>query len=119
LKDKNYDYTTSSNEKLNELIDAAKREGYYKLAQAEIDTLKDKFKADKSKDLELFKKEIKNLLREEICGRYYYQKGSLIANLKDDAQLDKAIEVLMKPGAVSSILNGTYENGNIKLALDK
>jgi carboxyl-terminal processing protease len=117
LKDKKYDYTTSSNEKLNELIEAAKNEGYYSLAQSEIDVLHEKFKADKNKDLELFKNEIKNLIREEIIGRYYFQKGSLISNLRDDIQLDKAIEILKSQETITSILHGTYANGEIKLAL--
>jgi carboxyl-terminal processing protease len=117
LKDKKYDYTSSSNEKLNDLIEAAKNEGYYSLAQSEIDALREKFKADKNKDLELFKNEIINLLREEIIGRYYFQKGSIIANLKDDVQLDKAVEILKNQETVTSILHGTYANGEIKLAL--
>jgi carboxyl-terminal processing protease len=119
LKDKDYDYTTLSNEKLNDLIEASKGEGYYTLAQSEIESLREKFKADKSKDLQLFKKEIKNLLREEIVGRYYYQKGSLISNLRNDIQLDKAVEILKNPETVASILHGVYEGGEIKLALGK
>jgi len=119
LKGKNYDYTTLSNNKLNELIDASKNEGYFNLAQSEIEVLREKFKANKNKDLELFKSEIKNLLREEIIGRYYFQKGSIVSNLKDDKQLDKAIEVIKNPETVNSILRGTFNEGEIKLALVK
>jgi carboxyl-terminal processing protease len=58
-------------------------------------------------------------LRDEIVSRYYYQKGRIIANLKDDPQLNKAVELLKEPSTISSILHGTYEFGDIKLALDR
>lgn len=119
LKDKEFDYSTSSNEKLNELIETAKSEGYYSVSKNEIEALRTKLVADKNKDLELFSNEIKDLLRDEIVGRYYYQKGSLISNLKNDPQLEKAKEMLKNPTAVYSILHGTYAEGEIKLALDK
>ena len=65
-----------------------------------------------------FKDEIKDLLRDEIVGRYYYQAGRIQSTIRDDAQLDKAIEILKEPGAVSSVLHGTYDTGEIKLAMD-
>jgi len=119
LKDKKFDYSTSSNEKLDELIETAKSEGYYNVSKNEIEALRAKLLADKNKDLELFSNEIKDLLRDEIVGRYYYQKGSLISNLRNDPQLEKAKEMLKNPTVVYSILHGTYAEGEIKLALDK
>lgn len=119
LKTKKFEYVTSSNEKLDELIETAKSEGYYAVAQTEINALRDKLKADINKDLILFKDELKKLLAEEIVSRYYYQTGSIICSLKKDVQLEKAIEVLKKPEVVSSILHGTYLDGEIKLALQK
>jgi carboxyl-terminal processing protease len=119
LKNKNFSYETSSNEKLNELVEVSKSEGYYNVAKGEIDALRDKLKADKNKDLELFKPEIKRLLLDEIVTRYYYQQGGIISGLRDDIQLERAIEILGQPNVVSSILHGTYADGEIKLALEK
>jgi carboxyl-terminal processing protease len=119
IKDKKFDYNTSSYEKLNDLIESTKREGYYTIAKDEISSLEEKLRSDKDKDLKIFSSEIKELLIDEIISRYYFQKGRIIANLRDDQQLDKAIDLLKKPGAVSSILHGTYTDGEIKLALDK
>jgi carboxyl-terminal processing protease len=119
LKSKKFDYATTSNEKLDELIESAKSEGYYNIAKNEIDALREKLKADKNKDLELFKSEIKTILRDDIISRYYYQKGSIISSLRNDSQLDKAIELLKKPETISLILHGTYAEGEIKLALEK
>ena len=38
--------------------------------------------------------EVKKLMAAEIVKRYYYQKGELQENLKDDEVLEKALEVL-------------------------
>ena len=119
LKDKVFDYNTLSNDKLDELIAISKREGYYDIAEDEIAALRNKLDADIDKDLKIFRDEISELLRDEIVSRYYYQKGRIIANLKDDPQLNKAVELLKEPSTISSILHGTYEFGDIKLALDR
>ncbi len=119
LKDKVFDYNTLSNDKLDELIAISKQEGYYDIAKAEIAALRNKLDADVEKDLKIFHDEIAELLSDEIISRYYYQKGRIIANLRDDPQLNKAVELLKEPGTISSILHGTYEFGDIKLALDR
>jgi carboxyl-terminal processing protease len=59
--------------KLGELMKAAREERYYELARTEFDSLELKLTVDKEKDLETFKDEIKQMLREEIISRYYYQ----------------------------------------------
>jgi carboxyl-terminal processing protease len=117
LKGKSFDYNTLSNDKLDDLIATAKREGYYSIAKNEIEALRIKLSADKNNDLSIFSKEIKDLLSDEIISRYYYQTGRIIHSLKDDQQLDMAIKTLKEAGAVSSILHGTYPEGDIKLAI--
>lgn len=119
LEDKIFDYNTQSNDKLDEIVNITKQEGYYRMAKDEIDALREKLRADKNKDLLAFSDEIKELLRDEIVSRYYYQRGRIISGLKNDVQLDKAIELLKTPTTVSSILMGVSSEGDIKLALDK
>ncbi len=118
LQDKEFDYNTLSNDKLDELINTTKREGYYTIAKTEIEALRELLNADKDKDLLTFKNEIKDLLRDEIISRYYYQRGRIISSLQNDKQLETTIELLKEKGAVSSILHGIYEKGDIKLALE-
>ena len=84
-----------------------------------IEALRKKLDADNEQDLMTFRDEIEELLRDEIISRYFYQKGRIIASLKNDEQLEKALELLKEPGAISSILYGTYEFSDIKLALDR
>lgn len=119
LKDKEYNYNTRSNDKLDELTKISKQEGYYRISKDEIEALREKLSADKGKDLLAFSDEIKDILRDEIVSRYYYQKGRIISGLKNDSQLEKAIEILKEPEIVNSILHGVSKEGEIKLALDK
>lgn len=118
LENKDFDYNTQSNDKLDELIKISKREGYYRISKDEIEALREKLSADKNKDLLAFSDEIRELLKDEIVSRYYYQKGRIISGLKNDPQLEKAIELLNEPVTVSSILQGVSKEGDIKLALD-
>jgi carboxyl-terminal processing protease len=119
LIDKEFDYNSMSTDELDNLVKITQREGYYKIAEKEIMALREKLSADKQKDLQTFRNEISDILREEIVSRYYYQQGRIIAGLNSDPQLEKAVELLKDPSAVSAILRGTYEEGEIKLALEK
>ncbi|MEA3317425.1 MAG: S41 family peptidase [Bacteroidota bacterium] len=94
LKDKDFDYETASEKKLDELIKISKKEKYYNLSKISLDSLKKQLSHDKYKDLEVFKEEIKQILEEEIVGRYYYTEGIVQTSLERDKQFFKAIEVL-------------------------
>jgi len=104
LKDKNYDYTTESDDKLEELIKTAKEEKYFESASDEFNALKVKLAHDKEKDLQTFSSEIRLLLYEEIASRYFYQKGRIQASLDYDRDIEKAVEVLKNPKQYSSLL---------------
>jgi len=114
LSGKDFEYKTKTEETLNKLIETAKKEKYYSLAENEIKQLKEKLAHDKNKDLVTFRKEISHLLTEEIVTRYYYQKGKIQASLKDDNELNKALEVLDKKSDYSLVLAGKLGDLNKK-----
>ena len=58
------------------------------------------------KDLETFRDEIRQILSEEIVNRYYYHAGRILAQIQEDIQLDKALEVLNEPALVKEVLAG-------------
>lgn len=118
LAHKEFSYNTSSKDQLDALIKAAKAEGYYSLAESELEVLKTKFNADLEKDLITFREEISDVLRDEIISRYYYQKGRIISNLRNDEQLSKAIELLEDPEKMQVMLTSPHEVGEY-YALDK
>jgi carboxyl-terminal processing protease len=111
VKESNFEYESQSKDELDALIKAAKREKYFDLAEAEIEALKAKLEPDLDKDLQQFKDEISDLLKDEIVSRFYYQKGAIRAAINDDKGIKKAIEKLnsgtdyaayFKPGTVIS-----------------
>ena len=113
IQDKEFDYNSQSSEKLEELIEIAKQEKYYDLAKDEFVNIEKKLKSDKVQDLTTFKEEIKELIEEEIMSRYYYQKGRIRSAINHDPQIDKAIEVINNNELYTSVLTGTYKDGEI------
>jgi carboxyl-terminal processing protease len=101
---RNFNYSTRSEESLKKLIETAKQEKYFDLASSEFSALEDKLTHDNIKDLSHFKDEISYLLKQEIVSRYYYQWGSMEAAIENDVEVAKAIEVLKDPKSYFSIL---------------
>ena len=58
--------------------------------------VKEHLVTDKVADLYHYREQIQPLLEEEICCRYYYQEGRLKSMIRDDNQLEKALEALKK-----------------------
>lgn len=105
LEGKEYDYQTRSESLLKQLRAVVEKERYDDMVGKEIAALEEKLAHDKKKDLEVFKPEIKRLIEEEIAVRYYYQEGRVRSILKDDSQLDKAVEYLLAPDKYRKVLS--------------
>jgi len=110
LEDKEYDYKTKSEKALENLEKNAKKENYFEALESEFEALEQKLMHDKNEDLRKHEAEIKRILKEEILSRYYFQKGRIISSLKDDSDLDKAIEILEGKDTYVTILDGSYED---------
>ena len=109
VKEKNFTYTTESEKAIEKLKKVAKEEGYLDKIQPQIELLEKNFAAEKENDLINNRKDIEELLRSEIVGRYYFQKGRIIASLNDDPDLKRAFEILLNTNGKDeyhSILSG-------------
>ncbi len=106
ISNKEYDYTTKSEKILKDLKETSEKEKYFDAIKTDYDNLKTKMMHDKNKDLVKFKDEIKTLLKIEMSGRYYYQKGKIESSLSDDPEIAKSIETLKDMPAYKSILAG-------------
>ena len=109
LSDKEYEYSTETEEKVGELKEVAEEEFYYEEIANEYDALILKLEANKKDDLNKFKTEIKAIITSEIASRYYYQKGRIIANLQFDKDVKEAIDVLSNNSKYNSILAGNEQ----------
>ena len=107
VKDEGFTFTSQSENEIKNLENIAKAEGYLDDIQPILDQAKAKIEEEKANDLVNNRKEIEELLKIEIAGRYYYQKGKIIATLADDPELEKAIEVILNQEEYKNILKGT------------
>ncbi len=104
IASKDFTYNTRSEESLKKLMETARREKYYDMADEEFAALEQKLAHDNEKDLNNFSEEIKQILKEEIAVRYYFQKGRMEAILEKDTGIDKAVEVINQPNLYLSAL---------------
>jgi carboxyl-terminal processing protease len=94
LKEKNFSYDRQSEKLLKSLKEVADIEGYMDENPAIFSDLEAKLTPDLDKDLERYEEQIKRFITVEIVKRYYYQKGELMASLKEDKILEKALSIL-------------------------
>lgn len=100
-----FKYDQQSEKLLKSLKEMAEFEGYLAGASAEFDALEKKLTHNLDHDLDYFAKDIKMMIAIEIIKRYYYQRGAIIEQLKDDDDLEAAIKVLNSPAEYRRILS--------------
>ncbi|MFH1296426.1 MAG: S41 family peptidase [Bacteroidota bacterium] len=108
IADKNYSYTTRSEQALERLKQEAERENYLEAIEDEYTLLKEHMILDKEADIKKYEDQIRELLRMEIISRYYYQRGKVESSLGNDPELGRAIEILHNPETYYAILDGTW-----------
>ena len=113
VKNNNFLYDSETEKAFEQLVQTAKEEKYFDVAGEKFSLLEASLKPDLDKDLQLFRKEISDLLKDEIVGRYYYQKGAIRATIKADPDILKAREVLNNQGEYSGYFKpGTVISAN-------
>lgn len=105
IEKSDFSYNGRSEQLFKMLQTVARREGYYEEAEAEFNALFSKFQRHLGDDLKKFKKQIMPFLCDEIIRRYYYQKGAIIRQLKEDTGLDKALDVINDNAEYMKVLN--------------
>ncbi|NQV01451.1 MAG: S41 family peptidase, partial [Bacteroidia bacterium] len=108
IADKNYTYTTRSEQALERLKNEAESEYYFEAIEEEYNHLKEHMIRDKEADITKYEDQIRELLRMEIISRYYYQRGKVESSLNNDPELARAIEILHSPETYNAILDGTW-----------
>ena len=106
IQEQKFEFKTASEKAFDDLLQKAKREKYYSLAEEEFAALEEKLVHNNLQDLETFENEIRQVLREEIVGRYYYRAGRILSQTRDDVQLEKALEIVNTPGMLKDVLAG-------------
>lgn len=88
---KNFDQRTEAEIEMEGVVKAAKRDGLYDKYKAEFDDIIDKVSFTKEEYLKNAKEDVKEILEQEICVKYYYQRGGAENALRNDSQIYKAV----------------------------
>ena len=104
LSDKEYEYETKTEKLINQFKETAEEEGRLNLISNELELLENKLNENKKSDLEINKKEIKQILSSEIVSRYFFQKGRIFIDLNSDPEIDSAINILSDPKRYNNFL---------------
>lgn len=118
LEQTNFSFESNTEKSLKELENMAKKEKYYEAIKTEIDEMHIKLAEDRQKDLEKNKENIKNLLEEEICSRFYFQKGRIRSFISHDKEIEEAIAILNDSTYYHEILSSGYAPPKINDDLD-
>lgn len=105
VKAADFKYDQQSEKILKTLKEAAEFEGYMSDASEEFKALEKKLNHNLDRDLDHFSKEIKEMITLEIIKRYYYKRGVIIQQLKEDKGLEEAVKVLNSPERYKQILS--------------
>lgn len=105
LDGKDISYKTKTEETLLQLKEMAQKENYYEGVKQDFDVLQKAIISDKKADLMKNKNAIKRHLQDEIITRYYFSKGRLQNQLKEDEEVVEAIRVLSDNENYNKILN--------------
>ncbi len=108
IQGKDYSYKTKSERSLEDLKNVALKENYFDAIKEEYDLLKIRMEKDKKEDLTKYNDQVKELLKMEIVTRYYYQKGKIIAALKNDPELLDALATIKDTEKYDGILAGKF-----------
>jgi carboxyl-terminal processing protease len=109
LKENKFSYSTQIERNAKQLIDAAKQERYYPELEGQLNGLKTKIEAVKAADLLRFKKEIKDILEEQIAFHYALNEGQAAVSLHSDKTVVEARKILNDTEAYHKLL--TPPNG--------
>lgn len=104
VKESDFKYDRMSDKRLQELKKVAELEGYYEDAKPEFEALEAKLSHNLDSDLNRWEKEIRQLMSIEIIKRYFFEAGMVEESLKDDDDLQKALEILADKEQYNNLL---------------
>lgn len=105
IKTQKFSYSTELEESTSQLMEAAKQERYYNELEAQLNDLKRKIELNKASDLIRFKKEISEIIEQQIAFHYALSEGQAAVSLPNDQTVIQAIKVLNDNTQYKSLLS--------------
>jgi len=109
-QDKEIEYETETYKAVKDLIKTAKDEKYYDLVTNELTNLEKLLALDKNNDLKIFEKELRQLIREELSVRLYYNSGLIHTTISVDKQVAAAKKILINQKTYEEVFVPLHEN---------
>jgi len=105
IKSKKFSYSTALEASTNQLMEATKQERYYNELEGQLADLKKKIEANKASDLVRFKKEISEIIEQQIAFHFALAEGQAAISLPNDQTVSQAVKVLSDNNRYKSILS--------------
>ncbi len=104
LKIQKFTYKSDLETNTNELIKAAKEERYYPEIESQLNDLKKRIETNKTTDLIRFKKEISEVLEQQVAFHYALAEGEATLSLSRDNTVAEAMKILGDNSRYKAIL---------------
>jgi carboxyl-terminal processing protease len=104
LKTQKFTYKSELENNTNELIKAAKEERYYPEIEAQLNDLKKRIENSKTTDLIRFKKELCEVLEQQIAFHYALAEGEAAVTVSRDKTIAEAVKILGDNNRYKAIL---------------
>lgn len=106
LNDKTIDYSSTLQKELESFKILAEETGSFDKIAKHIVALEEAIQNDMQADINEAEEEIRFLLKEELAGRLFLEKGQIEAAFNSDAEVQKAIEILSDQELLTKTLAG-------------
>jgi carboxyl-terminal processing protease len=105
ISEQNFIYSTVLEKDTEDLMKVAQKEKYYSEIESQLKDLKTKIQSSKNNDLISYKKEISEILEEQIAFHYALAQGQAEVSLRRDKTITEAKHVLNTPAEYKKILS--------------
>ena len=104
LAARKYEYISKAEKSLQEARTNAEKDKYSPELAAEIKTLETKLHASRAAELQKYQADIISLIEQEVMSRFYYQRGRSQIRLRNDTEIERAIDLLLDPAKYNRLL---------------
>ncbi len=104
VQNRRFTYVSDSEKKLQELKALNAKETY--LSETDLTSLETKIQEAKNGELERNKARIIHEIEQEIVGRFFFQRGKVRKKLKNDPDVEAAVQLLNDSARYEQILSG-------------
>jgi carboxyl-terminal processing protease len=105
IKTQKFSYATALESSTSQLMEAARQERYYSELETQLNDLRKKIEANKASDLIRFKKEISEIMEQQIAFHYALAEGQAAVSLHNDRTVSQAVKTLNDKIQYKSLLS--------------